>query len=135
MRLFSGFGGPVSGGRRMGVGRLRDQEFKHVDCSFSTNKIKINISLEFLLFQTSFQCGLIQGCLDKECVYDHNYPLSGPCVCACFQQGNLDSPSVCQLFGGLSEEGSAFVFVLLIWTVSAYVTAEHPLSTMKRDWM
>lgn len=55
-------------------------------------------------------------------------------VSACFQDGNVDSPSFCQLFGG-PREGSAFVFVLLIWTVSAYVTAEHPLSTVKRDWM
>lgn len=30
-------------------------------------------------------------------------------------------------------EAASFVFVLLIWRVSIYVTPEHPLSTMKHD--
>lgn len=118
----------------MGVGRPRDQECKHVDWSLSKRK-KISIFLEFLLFQTRFQVGLIHTVavwIKSACVIIISRLLAR--VSARFQDGNVDSPSVCQLFGG-PREGSAFVFVLLIWTVSAYVTAEHPLSTVKRDWM
>lgn len=69
-------------------------------------------------------------CLKSACVIIMSRVLVR--VCPRFQEADLNSPSVCQLFGR-PFEGSAFVFVLLIWTVSTYVTAEHPLSTVKLD--
>lgn len=80
----------------------------------------------------SRQFNLVAVWLKSACVIIMSHVLVR--VCSCFQEGNLTSPRVCQLFGS-PFEGSAFVFVLLIWTVSTYVTAEHPLSTVKRDWM
>lgn len=74
------------------------------------------------------QFNLVAVWLKTTCVIIMSHVLVRVC------EGNLNSPSVRQLFGS-PFEGSAFVFVLLIWTVSTYVTAEHPLSTVKRDWM